>query len=620
MAPKQLAPSPPTESLVFTNADRSYPYNVYHQVGIARAANGHLLAYAEGRIDTGDSTMRIDLVCRRSTDGGRTWNTAISRLYGYGTIHYDGADRPLRYFNGNLLVDNRTGHIFAFAERKIGDQAYSEANQFRANRLVYKKSTDHGVTWGAENEIPEAVFAGLPGDRHVTSPGHGIQTSTGRLIMPVSNQFLHYSPDYTVSFLYSDDSGTTWQMSEYVRTPLPYSGLGEVRVAETGIPNQLRALGRGRNGNSDPSHPGDYFKVTSLSEDNGRTWSPAALVTELPEWIDGVDGGMARFTNQAGGLLVASTSDVPPGWTGNRGNLNAYYSRDGGASWAKGPRFITGPSSNSDLVQVDGTTIGCVYEKGKYADRSVYQSPDVVFARFDEAWLTTPEPLRSLRPASVWKLDELSGTVARDSGSSARHGTVVGGTWVSAGRNGGALRLNGTSAYVDLHDVLDPGSGGYTVCLWFRRSSVATLTSPQVLASKGNRASQREGWSIMLTPPGNQLLVRVNAGTNEQRASRQMTTPLSDTNWHHVALVVDRQAGVLRGYLDGTDAYWNNGGSGPTDNLIDGFGGIDNTDPLYIGAVVDQSASHDFFAGTIDDVQIFTAALNTREIAAIASS
>lgn len=603
------------ESLVFTNADRTVPYNVYHQVGVVRAANGHVIVYAEGRIETSDASTRVDLVYRRSRDGGRTWDAAISRLYAHGVIHYDGADRPLRYFNANLLVDRRTGRIFAFADRKIGDAAYSDANQFRANRLVYKTSDDHGLTWGGEIELPEALFAGTSGDRHVTSPGHGIQTAGGRLLMPVSNQYRQYNPDYTISFLYSDDGGDTWQMSAHIPTPLPYSGVGEVRVAESGVPGQVRALGRGRNGNSDPGHVGDYYKVTAVSNDDGRTWSPTVLQTDLPEWIDGVDGGMVGFTGPAGRLLVASTSDVPPGWTGNRGNLNAFFSRDGGRSWAKGPRLFTGPSANSDLVQVDDTLIGCAYEKGKYADRSVYQAPTVVFARFDQAWLTTPEPLRPVRPASSWPLDEQSGGSAHDA-TAGRDGVVVEGQWTRPGRYGGALSLNGTSAHVDFGDVLDPGTGSYTVSLWFRRSSAATLAAPQAIISKGNRVSQRPGWSILLTPPHSQLLVRVGASAT-QRASRQTTTSVADTGWHHVALVIDRPAGIVRGYLDGTDAYWNNGGSGPTDNIIEGFGAIATAEHLHAGAIADAATPSDFFAGTLDDIRIFATALNTREIAEI---
>src|SRR5262245_56789584 len=48
-------------------------YACYRIPAVVKATNGDLLAFAEGRVDSCADLGDIDLVLKRSSDGGRTW-------------------------------------------------------------------------------------------------------------------------------------------------------------------------------------------------------------------------------------------------------------------------------------------------------------------------------------------------------------------------------------------------------------------------------------------------------------------------------------------------------------------------------------------------------------------
>ncbi len=601
--------APYAESTVFTNTDRTLPYNVYHQVGMIKARDDVLIAYAEGRIATSDQTRTVDLVYRRSTDGGLTWDDELSVLTRHSMINYDGAERPVCYFNACLLFDSGTGTILAFCDRKIGEPDYTEEHQFDANRMVYLTSADNGVTWSKIKEVPAELFAGKPGHRHVSTAGHGLRTSSGRLLVPVSHQYKDYRPDFTSSFLYSDDGGASWRISEEIPPRPPYAGFAELRIAEP-VPGTILAVGRGRNGDSDPGLTGGHFKIRSTSTDDGLTWSGAELERDVPEWFNGVDHGMINIDQPRPGVLIISSSDVPSGFTEHRGNLTAYYSQSQGRDWRRGPRFVSGASNNSDLVQLGPELAGCLFCKGKYAGRSIFQSPEVVFARFSLDWLfdTDRRP-----PVARWTLDEGAGELVASTGSQRYDGRVSGAQWVVDGGRP-AMAFDGSGAYVDFGDVLDPGTGSLTVTLWFRRAGSAPPGTPQGLITKGNLLSGHAGWSMVLAPDGRPV-VRVNAGGGTvQRASQQQAAGVLDDDWHQLALVLDRPRRSVTGFLDGSNYGWQPGGSGPAANVITGFGAIDSVEPLRLGCTSSGGVPGDFFAGRIDDVRIHRRALSNLEL------
>jgi hypothetical protein len=244
----------------------------------------------------------------------------------------------------------------------------------------------------------------------------------------------------------------------------------------------------------------------------------------------------------------------------------------------------------------------------------VFQSPEVVFARFSLDWLFDAD---RMPPAAHWSLGEGRGSVITSSGSEPYDGRVIGGRWVTDG-GASALAFDGSQTYVDFGDVLDPGTGSLTVTLWFRRADAAPPGSQQGLITKGNLVSAYAGWSVLLASDGRPV-VRVNAGGGTtQRASQQRDAGVMDDDWHHLALVIDRGRRCVTGFLDGSNDGWLPGGSGPAGDSITGFGTIDSPEPLRLGCTSRDGTPGAFFDGLITDVRIFRRPLSNLELEELA--
>src|SRR5690606_32694872 len=76
-------------------------YHTYRIPAIVRALDGTLLAFAEGRVESPSDDGNIDLVLKRSADGGRTW----------GPLQVVIDDGPHKFGNPVPIVDRITGRI-----------------------------------------------------------------------------------------------------------------------------------------------------------------------------------------------------------------------------------------------------------------------------------------------------------------------------------------------------------------------------------------------------------------------------------------------------------------------------------------------------------------------------
>jgi hypothetical protein len=215
-------------------------------------------------------------------------------------------------------------------------------------------------------------------------------------------------------------------------------------------------------------------------------------------------------------------------------------------------------------------------------------------------------------PAAAYSLRNLSTTytgnvvdVRRSSGGteSFTAAEVADGTltdWVLAPVSsliGNRMFFDGVDDYVSFSDATNirPESSNFSVSI--------TVTLPandaQPLISKGNAGSADIGYSIIIAA-GNLISVRCNAdGTVAQRASQSYDASALPAGNYTIKLEIDRDNAVIKGYLDGSNVGWINGGGGPSSNDITGFGSINNTDDLYVG-----KTSLAFFAGILNELSV----------------
>lgn len=307
--------------------------HTYRIPAIVVAPSGALLAFCEGRRNSASDRGDIDLLLRRSHDGGRTWGEMQ-------TVH--GEDGPVAIGNPVPVVDASTGTVWLVF--------------CRDNRRVFvTSSADSGATWAAPREITGSVTLPEWGGWYATGPCHGVQLASGRLVVPAN----HNAGGQSVSHaIFSDDHGLTWQLggSTSPRT-------NEVTMAE--------ASGGVLHLNARSNH-GKNRRAVARSADGGMTWSGAALDDALVEPV-------------CQGSLLAATDDGKPIFlfsnpaSVRRERMTVRISDDEGATWSPGRRLYEGSSAYSDLCDLGGGWFGCLYERDWY--------DHLTFARFHVSWL-----------------------------------------------------------------------------------------------------------------------------------------------------------------------------------------------------------------------------------------
>ena len=174
---------------------------------------------------------------------------------------------------------------------------------------------------------------------------------------------------------------------------------------------------------------------------------------------------------------------------------------------------------------------------------------------------------------------------------------------------GEGLDFPGSDAsYVDFGADLNPGSDSLTIAFWFNADKTSGV---QMLAGKGNGGSGDAGWSFFLE--SGVMNVRGHDSTDTTTRWGQRISGIAADTWYHLAMVIDRENDVVRGYLNGSNDGWVTGGGAggiDTDQLLDG-GTIVNTNPIYVGRRITTNAAFD---GTIDDIQVYAQALTADEV------
>jgi len=316
-------------------------YRMYRIPAIEAAADGSLLAFAEARKyggnDPGYGKQDIDLVLKRSTDGGRTWSP-MQVIEDPGEL-WSAA-------NPATVVDRQTGRVWLLYLRSRPERSTATSRPGTDDmQTLARFSDDHGVTWSEPSDLTKVArdYDDATWQASVVGPGGVIQTASGRLVAPVWKV-----KPYGVFTIYSDDHGQTWQRGALVPGK---QGGDEDQVVEL-ADGRLRLDIRQNSG----SH-----RWAATSSDGGQTWSeprPAEAVTPVACAIE-------RLTLQAAGddrnrIL----------WTGPRGpgrkTLVARVSYDEGQTFKNERLIADEPAAYSDLARLPNRSAGVLWERGNY--------------------------------------------------------------------------------------------------------------------------------------------------------------------------------------------------------------------------------------------------------------
>ena len=357
-------------------------YARYHIPGVTVTARGTVLAWCEARNAESD-WADIDILLRRSTDGGKTWskpqsiasvpgekrkNPAAARL---------GVNSEWVTRNNPVLIADRDGtvHMLFCLEYE---------------RCFYQRSKDDGVTWSAPREIT-ATFDAFRKDYDwkvlATGPNHSIQLNNGRLLVPVwlstgSGGGAH-RPSVTAT-IYSDDGGETWEASE-IAIPCNERFIN---------PNETVAvqLKDGRVMLNARNESGAVRRIVVTSPDGATDWSPPRFQRDLIDPI--CMAGLVRYDHGGHNVLLFSNPDTPRG----RKNVSLRMSLDEGKSWPVFRSIEPGYSAYSDLAVTQDGTILCFYGRSE----DVHFAGDrLTLARIPFSWIEAARDLDATERAEA---------------------------------------------------------------------------------------------------------------------------------------------------------------------------------------------------------------------------
>jgi sialidase-1 len=347
------ATAPVDQTDVYVSGENGY--HTYRIPAVIRAANGSLLAFCEGRKSAGGDSGNIDLLLKRSSDGGRTWSAA--------QVVWDDADNTCG--NPCPVLDETTGTLWLLLTHNFGVDRERDiaARSGKGTRTVWvAHSKDHGVTWTKPVEITSTT-KDPSWTWYATGPGVGIQIKhgphKGRLVIPCDHNYddpteqKHLSGSHAI---YSDDQGKSWKLSAPIRPRV-----NECQVAEL-------FDGRGTLLMNMRSNYGRNLRTHSTSADGGVTWTTPADVAQLVEPV--CQASLIR--HEASRLLLFSNPAAK-----TRVQLTVRTSGDHGRTWRDLAVLHAGPSAYSSLIELGADQAGCLYERG---EKRAYEK--ITFARF----------------------------------------------------------------------------------------------------------------------------------------------------------------------------------------------------------------------------------------------
>jgi sialidase-1 len=323
-------------------------YNCFRIPAIVQSTNGTLIAFAEARKKSCSDTGDIDLVMRRSTDGGKSWSEL--------TVIWDDGENVCG--NPAPVVEQESGTVFLLLTWNLGSDHERDiiAQKSKDTRRVFvSQSNDDGISWDKPKEITSTTKK-ANWTWYATGPVHGIQMSddskySGRLVIPCDHIEAE-TKHYYSHVIYSDDKGQTWQLGGST----PQHQVNECAIAELANGDLMLNM---RNYDRDNKN-----RKVSISNNGGITWSDLKNDLTLIEPI--CQGSLLNNSVKGKNELYFSN----PASQKSRENITLRKSMDNGVSWSAEIVVHQGPSAYSDMVMIDKKHIGILYEGG---EKSAYE-------------------------------------------------------------------------------------------------------------------------------------------------------------------------------------------------------------------------------------------------------
>ncbi|MFE1307731.1 exo-alpha-sialidase [Streptomyces sp. NPDC058755] len=336
-------------------------YDTYRIPATVVTRHGTVLAFAEGRHTGAADSGDIDVVLRRSTDGGCTWGPLTVVAAGEGNTRGNPAPVVAPRSGAVVLVTSYNGGSVTETQIMRGEVAPSQGR-----REFVQRSENDGRSFTPPRDITAEVKP--PNWRwYATGPGHALALTrgphTGRLLVPADHSTAPPpgSSDtgrepryYGAHALYSDDGGRTWHLGFVDDTYDGATNANETSIAQ--LPDgRLYISSRDQNGSGGPGHRLDTYS----GDGGGSLVRPFAVQRTLND-VPVVEGSVLQLHK---GPLLFSAPSVPTA----RRAMALWSSTNDGRTFTRLRTLSDRPAAYSDLVQLGRDRVGLLYETGAKA-------------------------------------------------------------------------------------------------------------------------------------------------------------------------------------------------------------------------------------------------------------
>lgn len=347
-------PAPTTDKAispvsVYKKGDNGF--DTYRIPATVLTTKGTILAFAEARKHSRSDTGDIDLVLRRSTDGGQTWSEIISV--------WNDADNVCG--NPAPVVDQATGRIILLSTWNDGSDHEKDIHARRSKdtrRVFILYSDDDGRSWSQPREITSSVKR-EDWTWYATGPCHAIQLKKGkhkgRIVVPCNHGlFKDGKSAGTYSHLiYSDDHGKNWSIGGEGERGGNESTIAELKNGDLMLNMRgTRHKERSRN---------ESCRLVALSHDQGLTLGPQYYDHALIEPV--CNGSIVNYAPKGKPTRTLLFSN--PNHPTKRKDMTVKISKDNGKNWQVAYRVCNTPSAYSDMVVLPNGAVGILYETGE---------------------------------------------------------------------------------------------------------------------------------------------------------------------------------------------------------------------------------------------------------------
>ena len=316
----------------------------------------------------------VDVVARRSTDGGLTWQNEVVVAAG------DGTNAATYGFGDPAIVRDADGTLHCLMA--AGNASYASGML----HVGYSKSTDNGATWSTVSDIYSAIDkGGLTIASAFVTGGKGVTFANGRMAFAFLGKVGVTTNIYPI---YSDDKGATW----HIQPTVAYGGGDESKLE---IMNDNSLLLSVRKGSYNGTAVRSYNRTTGDASAGGiANWGTAA------NWGSemNANGCNADILYYNRSTEDASRPDVifhtlTKAYNTFRKDLRLYMSFDQGATWQEAFQLQAGYAAYSSMQKLANGDLAIIFEDGSignkdkqdcYAINYIVISKEKVDAKIDE--------------------------------------------------------------------------------------------------------------------------------------------------------------------------------------------------------------------------------------------